>query len=182
MALFSGTLLADGTARGPVDRAIAKRLVVERVPGTTVVEGGRCGYGCNMNVLAHVATSVRLDERLPLYGWLEDKDFVYRCSSYGKIACFDGCILVHLGVASGRMSGQKLGFSQIVNPYYLWRKGSIPSLRQVLAFWARAVLGNLHGFILREADIDRLGRLHGNLLGLRNVAIGKAWPELVVDV
>ena len=85
------------------------------------------GYGCNMSVrLAAVRRhELTFDERLPLYGWLEDVDFSRRLAPFGRIVRAQATRGVHLGVKQGRQPGLKLGYSQIANPFYLMRKGTM---------------------------------------------------------
>src|SRR5262245_27468434 len=82
-------------------------------------------YGANMAVpLAPIyAHSLRFDENLPLYGWLEDVDFSRQLAPYGCIVKNRRMVGVHLGVKIGRVSGFRFGYSQIANPLYLCRKG-----------------------------------------------------------
>src|SRR5437899_5753541 len=56
-------------------------------------------YGCNMAIrLAPVRLhGIRFDERLPLYGWLEDVDFSRQLAPYGNIVKATGLKGVHLG-------------------------------------------------------------------------------------
>ena len=37
-------------------------------------------------------------------------------------------VLSHLAAPTGRLSGLMFGYSQIVNPFYLWRKNGKPGL------------------------------------------------------
>ena len=76
---------------------------------------------------------VRFDENLPLYGWAEDVDFCRQLATYGRIVENARTTGVHLGSNSGRTSGVCFGYSQIANPLYLWRKGTLPPI----ALWAR---------------------------------------------
>src|SRR5262249_14255698 len=64
-------------------------------------------YGANMAVpLAPIyAHSLRFDENLPLYGWLEDVDFSRQLAPYGCIVKNRRMVGVHLGVKIGRVSG-----------------------------------------------------------------------------
>ena len=80
--------------------------------------------GCNMafRLPTARAAGVEFDEALPLYGWLEDVDFSRRMAPYGKIISWPNCRGVHMAVKRGRTSGVKLGYSQVMNPFYLWRK------------------------------------------------------------
>mgnify|MGYP000606119618 CR=1 FL=1 len=70
---------------------------------------------------------LRFDERLPLYGWLEDLDYCRRMSPYGRIQRSSMLVGVHMGVKGGRQSGVRLGYSQVANPIYFVIKGSMPA-------------------------------------------------------
>jgi hypothetical protein len=128
---------------------------------------------------------LRFDERLVLYGWLEDKDFAAAIARRGgrlvKCAAARG---VHMGVKDGRVSGDKVGYSQIVNPIYMWRKGTM-SASQMANHLFRNLASNIALSARPEPFIDRRGRLRGNLLGLADVLRGRIEPEraaAIVDV
>lgn len=174
VVLFDGAVIADGAVIGEIDRVHARNLLSAHVT-SEAVRDLRDPYGCNMTVRASVAQAVRFDERLPLYGWLEDRDFGIRCARRGVVARYAGCAIVHLGTSSGRVSGDRMGLSQIVNPHYLWRKGVL-EFPELLHFWARAMTGNVMGLARLDPRIDRWGRLKGNLIGLGAVLRGDG-PE-----
>ena len=83
-------------------------------------------YGCNMAFRAAAIRGRRFDERLVLYGWLEDRDFGSALAKEGgrlvKLAAARG---VHMGAKGGRVRGERLGYSQVVNPLYMNRKGTM---------------------------------------------------------
>lgn len=135
-------------------------------------------YGCNMSFRTSSIGEVRFDERLPLYGWQEDIDFSGRLRRQGRIVYVPDMLGVHLGVKSGRVSGIKFGYSQIVNPTYLIRKGSIPA-----TFGLNLILRNVAANLLRslwsEPDVDRRGRLKGNAIAAYHLAQGRIEPEYI---
>jgi GT2 family glycosyltransferase len=141
------------------------------------------GYGCNMAVrLAPArANNCRFDEKLPLYGWLEDVDFSQQLGRYGRIVKTRAAWGVHLGIKQGRQSGMRLGYSQIANPIYLLRKGTCPWPRAV-----RLMTRNLGANCLRslrpEPYIDRLGRVRGNFRALSDLVVGKLDPERILEL
>ena len=134
-------------------------------------------YGCNMAFRVSAIGDLRFDERLVLYGWLEDRDFGASLAKRGgrliKSADARG---VHMGVKGGRVSGDRLGYSQVVNPLYMMRKGTM-TVMQVADHIFRNVASNLAGSLKSEPFIDRRGRLRGNLIGLKDVMLGKLRPE-----
>jgi glycosyltransferase involved in cell wall biosynthesis len=135
------------------------------------------GYGCNMAlrmapVLHH---GVRFDENLPLYGWLEDIDFSRRLAAHGRIVKYTALRGVHLGTKRGRTSGLKLGYSQIANPVYMLRKGSL-SFGYALKHLLRNVAKNAARALWPEPWVDRRGRLKGNCLAMLDLARGRIAP------
>ena len=105
----------------------------------------------------------QFDEALPFYAWQEDIDFSRQLASFGRIVRADALTGVHLGVKRGRTSGVRFGYSQIANPIYFIRKGTVS-----LSFGGRTMTKNLLANVIRtlhpEAHIDRRGRLKGNIL------------------
>jgi GT2 family glycosyltransferase len=139
-------------------------------------------YGCNMAVrlspiLEH---ALAFDEQLPLYGWLEDVDFSRSIARYGRSVRVEGARGVHLGVRSGRQPGRKLGYSQVANPVYLIRKGTMSKGRAVAQI-GRNILANTRGLLFNDRLIDRWGRLNGNLLALSDLLVGRASPSRILE-
>jgi hypothetical protein len=135
-------------------------------------------YGCNMAFRRSAIQNVFFDERLVLYGWQEDRDFggALRLRGGRSIKIGSACG-VHLGQKAARLPGRKLGYSQVVNPLYLHRKGTM-TLRSVINHLFSNLSSNLvRSFAAPEAHIDRMGRLRGNLIGLKEVVLGTAAPE-----
>lgn len=134
-------------------------------------------YGCNMAFLLSAIGDLRFDERLVLYGWLEDRDFGGALAKRGgrliKCASARG---VHMGVKSGRVAGDRLGYSQVVNPVYMLRKGTM-TLGQVAGQISRNISSNIARAARPEPFIDRRGRLRGNLRGFADVLRGRLEPE-----
>ncbi len=184
-AVATGTVIADG-AKGPgiaPDRARAI-LAADTPPADPLAaEPAFNGYGCNMAlrldpVFAH---GLRFDENLPLYAWYEDIDLTRRMLPHGRILRLAGARGVHLGTKAGRVPGVRLGYSQVVNPIYLARKGSFPWNHAVPSA-ARHVLVNLLKSARPEPEVDRWGRFRGNLRGLRDLATGRADPRRILDL
>jgi glycosyltransferase involved in cell wall biosynthesis len=140
-------------------------------------------YGCNMSLrLAPVhGQGLRFDENLPLYGWLEDVDFCRRLAPYGRIVRNARAAGVHLGSNGGRTSGVRFGYSQIANPLYLWRKGTL-RLNRALAQMSRNLLANLANAIRPEPWVDRRGRVLGNVLGFFDLLVGRLHPRRILEL
>ncbi len=179
LVVATGEVIADG-AKGPgLEVAAGRRLLAAdtlRPPVLASVPAFN-GYGCNMAVrLATVrAHGIRVDENLPLYAWYEDLDFTRLLGRHGSICRLPAARGVHLGVKFGRGSGLRLGYSQVVNPVYLGRKGTYPWNRGLRSI-ARHCLMNLLRSARPEPWVDRWGRFRGNLAGLRDLLRGKADP------
>lgn len=140
-------------------------------------------YGCNMALRLSVIrdADLRFDARLPLYGWLEDVDFTRRMARYGGLVGLDAMWGVHLSEKRGRTSGVRLGYSQIANPLYLMRKGTMKPSR-ALAQSARNLARNFQRFAFPEGWVDRRGRVRGNLLAIHDLLRGRLRPERIVDL
>lgn len=138
-------------------------------------------YGCNMSIRAAVVGTLRFDERLVLHGWQEDIDFSGQLRARGRVVKMADLLGVHLGVKTGRVSGRRLGYSQVVNPTYLILKGSMPP-RFALNLMARNVTANLVKSFWTEPYIDRRGRLLGNLIGVYHLATGRIEPEYILKL
>jgi GT2 family glycosyltransferase len=134
-------------------------------------------YGCNMAFRRSVIGESRFDERLVFYGWLEDRDFGGTLAKKGGrlVKCTSACG-VHMGVKRSRVSGDRLGYSQVVNPCYLLKKGTM-TFGEVIGQIFRNVVSNIVFSVSPEPYIDRRGRLRGNLLGFADVLRGRLEPE-----
>ena len=180
--VVTGHVVQDGI-RGPgllFDEGLARLATRRPVSDTDPNVAPRTGaYGCNMSIRAEAARGHFFDERLVLYGWQEDIDFTHQLWQRGRVVQIDTLEGVHLGHKSGRVSGVRFGYSQMVNPLYLIRKGTMPP-HFGLALMARNLAGNLLKSIRPEAYIDRRGRLKGNLLGLWHAATGRLEPEYIL--
>lgn len=141
------------------------------------------GYGCNMAVRLRPVyeNGIRFDENLPLYGWLEDIDFSRRLARFGEIVSCRQLSGVHLAVKKGRSPGVRLGYSQLANPIYMMRKGSISSKYAFKHIW-RNFVSNLVKSLAPEPWVDRRGRLKGNLLALVDLLRARLHPKRVLDL
>ncbi|PTE20595.1 glycosyltransferase [Cereibacter changlensis JA139] len=183
VVMMTGRVLADGIGGAGLRPEEAARILAASPPdpgaGMTPVYNG---YGCNMAFRAGpVLAGLRFDDRLPLYGWLEDVDFSRRISGHGRIMRNDALRGVHLGVKSGRTSGVRLGYSQIANPLHLIARRSMSPPRALLML-ARNVAANGVKALRPEPWVDRRGRLRGNLLAFRDLLRGRLAPERALEL
>lgn len=184
VVLFWGCTVADGVKAGGISRAAARRILRRAAPAPKAFEAfevSHRAYGCNMIARRQVSDANPFDEKLPLYAWLEDRDFAARCARFGTVGRYPGCTMVHLGDSSGRTSGRAFGYSQIANPVYLRRKGSMRGAECVW-FVVRALIRNAAGALACERRVDRAGRLLGNTAALLDLARGRADPERIVTI
>lgn len=177
----TGLVLADGVCRGGISWAHAAALVeaydaAPARPARPLADG--TSYGCNMAFRCAAAMGLRFDERLPLYGWQEDVDFGGQIARRGRVVKTDAFAGVHLGVTKARSPGVRLGFSQMVNPVYLVRKGTMRA-RHAAWIMGRNLIANHARALAPEPYVDRRGRLVGNWRGLLHLAAGRADPERV---
>ena len=120
-------------------------------------------------------------ERLVLFGWLEDIDFTSQLRRFGRVIGLSTLHGVHLGLKIGRVSGERFGYSQIINPIYLIRKGSVPA-SFALPLMGRNLAANLVRSLWPEPYIDRRGRLRGNLIALAHLLKGRIEPEYIQKI
>lgn len=185
MVVATGHVIADG-AKGPgITVEEGRALLAADLPAAEphATEPAFNGYGCNMAVrLAPVRDhALRFDEDLPLYAWYEDIDFTRRLGAHGTILRLPGARGVHLGTKAGRVSGLRFGYSQVVNPIYLARKGSFPWSHAIPSA-ARHCLINLLRSAFPEPHVDRFGRFRGNLIALADLLRGRAAPRRILDL
>lgn len=142
-------------------------------------------YGCNSAVRRASLENVRFDERLVLYGWLEDADFSHHLSKHGLVCYSPELIGVHLMYPSGGRSNHvRFGFSQIMNPFYLHRKNG-PALRfsEVLrGHWGKAVAANLVRSMIGNNKSVRRDRLRGNMVAFKLLILGRVEPEYAKEL
>jgi GT2 family glycosyltransferase len=181
----TGRPMRDG-ANGPglsAEDALAMIFADVRKPTNPAISKTYGTYGCNM---AFRMSPIRqhgllFDEDLPLYGWQEDIDFSRRLSPFGRIIESNSLCGVHLGAKGGRTSGVRVGYSQIANPIYLIRKGTVSIAFGWSLMW-RNVLANLAKSISSEPWVDRRGRLRGNCLALIDLVLGRISPQRILHL
>lgn len=181
----TGHALADGSKTAGLTWEEAARLVEradrqpKQPPGS--IKENFSPIGCNMAFRVSAIGELRFDERLVLYAWQEDTDFGARIAKRGRRVFCDALWGVHLGTKGGRTSGCRLGYSQMVNPRYLIAKGTMRPLKAI-ELAGRNLLANASRALYPEPYIDRRGRLHGNLIGLWDVATGRWRPERAAEL
>lgn len=182
-AVVTGNVVLDGARNAGIPLANALNSVAQAAqrwqPRTVHEREG--AYGCNMSFRTAMIGSLRFEERLPLYGWLEDIDFSSQMAAFGKVVWVSDIVGAHLGAKGGRSSGVRLGYSQVINPLFLIRKGTL-SWRLGLRLVARNVASNVRHCIRPEPYVDRRGRLRGNLLAAAHLIRGRLDPTWVLKL
>jgi succinoglycan biosynthesis transport protein ExoP len=182
----TGCVLADGATGPGLSAEEGLRILGSRSTGES--DGDKffeCygTYGCNM---AFRAEPIRLnkilfDENLPFYGWQEDIDFSRQLVRHGLIVTANSLQGVHLGTKLGRTSGVRFGYSQIANPVYLIRKGTLSWKRAANLMW-RNIAANLVRSLSPEPWVDRRGRLKGNMLAAIDLVLGRSSPRRILQL
>lgn len=180
---ITGCLLADGihTEFGVPETDVASYLDGSKAKmpnwsntgGRRIIDGL---YGCNMAVRGLAAVNERFDERLPMYAWQEDADFTARTRRHGDLILLPECIGVHMGASSGRTSGVRFGYSQIANPIFLARKGTM-TWRRALTLMSRNILSNVAKTVQQNRIKDFSGRLRGNIRAFAHLFLGRLDPQ-----
>ncbi len=88
---------------------------------------------------------------------------------------------MHLGTKLGRSPGRRLGYSQVANPIYLFRKGSY-SFGRAAPSVGRNLAANADRSLQPESYIDRRGRLRGNGLAFLDLLRGRLALERILDL
>jgi hypothetical protein len=185
VAAANGFLIADGINSEGISYEEAMRLVSEydarrHSPGRTLRQLSGL-YGCNMVYRNSAIGAERFDENLPLYAWQEDIDFAARVGTRGRLVLTDAFAGVHQGVKGARLAGVRLGYSQIANPIYLMRKGTLGKVEGTKLI-VRNMLMNHARALLPEPWVDRLGRCKGNWLGIFDLIRRKDRPDRVLSI
>lgn len=180
IVVATGVVIRDGILGPGLTIAEAEQALMTDQQPEAVLSPVYNAYGCNMIVRIQpvLANAILFDENLPAYAWQEDVDFCRRLQPYGRIVKASQLRGVHLGVKIGRTSGLRLGYSQIANPLYLFRKGSV-SLTWALKLMGKNVLSNLSGALNPPPYIDRRGRLKGNGIAFLHLLKGSLDPRTI---
>lgn len=182
IAVATGTVLADGIHGPGISAGEARSILAADRGEPKTIRPAYNAYGCNMLVRMAAVRSVaaRFDEILPLYGWQEDVDFCRQLAGQGEIVHSTALRGVHLGSKRGRTSGLRFGYSQIANPIYLWRKGSLTG-RKALRLMAGNVAANVIGSLREQPYVDRRGRLKGNGIALLDLMRARLHPQRILS-
>jgi hypothetical protein len=178
----TGTLLADGIHGPGISYEDACAMIRDHDSSYSppaIALSRRFGlYGCNMAFRRSAIHGLLFDEALPKYAWQEDVDFARQVAQRGKIGGTNAFVGVHQGSKNGRSSGAQLGYSQIANPVYLMRKGTM-SPRFAGGHMARNILANMARSLSPEPWVDRRGRLKGNMIAIADVLRGRDDPRRI---
>lgn len=187
IAAASGKVVADGAYGGKGierDAAIKALREYEGCRDCTGIDIKEF-YGCNMFVRNQVLRTVRFDERLPLYGWLEDRDFLWHCAKLGKMVRNQASLIAHLATRSGRTSDVRYGYTKIANPFYMWKKSVIASLPELIVmFWMKTTSANIVRAMnpKQPPSADYRKRLKGNLMAYRDLLLFRLDPENILKI
>jgi GT2 family glycosyltransferase len=184
LAALTGKVAADGVRQGEIAVSEALRILDDVDPGTGtgMISPSYGLYGCNFAVRKDLLKTELFDARLALYSWLEDEDLARRLARHGKLEIHESCVCVHLGANSGGRTGHlRFGYSQITNPVYLWKKGSL-TIRRTIYLTLKPLATNALRSLLAGDKASRRERLHGNWMSLTDLARGRVTPERIVDL
>jgi glycosyltransferase involved in cell wall biosynthesis len=183
VVIATGHVLADGILGDSISLSQALDIIDARGPASDNVQDVYNAYGCNMAIRMRPVLQHQLsfDEKLPLYGWLEDVDFSRSIARYGRSVRVASAKGVHMGVKSGRQPGLRLGYSQMANPFYMVGKKTMSPLR-AFSQMARNLIANAAGTVRGDRSVDRRGRLSGNLMALSEIVTGRASPARALDL
>jgi glycosyltransferase involved in cell wall biosynthesis len=182
----TGHVLVDGVLSGGIPLSEGQTIVNQADSSRTMPTPNKyrvraeSPYGCNMAFRSKTIDQLVFDERLVLCGWLEDLDFALQASAHARMIWTDLVWGVHLGVTGGRDSGVRFGYSQVVNPWYLMKKGTISPLGAFRRI-GQGTAGNML-LICQKTHINRRGRLMGNMIGIKDIISGKWAPEKITDL
>lgn len=178
IACITGYVVADGILGPGLTREEALARIAAHDPsGSNWVVENESPYGCNMAFRCTAIKGLRFDERLVLYGWLEDRDFGGALAKRGgRRVRIGNAYGVHLGTKGGRVSGRKFGYSQVMNPIYLRRKKTMTS-QEAFNQISRNIMANIVKSVHPEPYVDRRGRLIGNLIAALDLLRLRLTPE-----
>jgi GT2 family glycosyltransferase len=176
IVVVTGSVIADGINGPGYTFEQASKFLAAADGDPNRIEENFSPYGCNMAYRKSSLRDIWFDERLVLYGWQEDRDFGSLVAQHGRAVKVSGALGVHLGIKRGRVSGVRLGYSQIVNPVYLYQKGTM-NLMTAISHMSKNCAMNLARSFFPEPFVDRRGRLRGNWIALFDIIRGQVLPE-----
>ena len=178
--MITGEVVEDGILGPGLTIEEAKKAVADLPPVADRLSDVYNGYGCNMSFrMAPVREhDIMFDETLPLYGWQEDVDFSNRLLSKGDLVETNAFVGVHRGTKRSRSPGKKLGYSQVANPLYLVKKGSM-SRGRAYKLMIKNLIANHVKIMTPEPWVDRAGRANGNWHALFDLVRGKMDPQKI---
>lgn len=179
-----GLVLADGATGPGVTIDVALQIVGEAersriAPDLRVTKPADALYGCNMAYRYHAVKDLRFDEDLPLYAWFEDLDFGARVD--GQLAHCQAFQGVHRAEKKGREKGRRLGYSQVANPIYMARKGTLTPSYCFQAVLRRVAMNHLR-LGRSEPWVDRRGRAIGNWMAFSDLLRGRMHPSRILEI
>jgi GT2 family glycosyltransferase len=184
----TGRVLIDGVTVGELEWSEGQSMVDKADSSAKMItmndhntQSNKSPYGCNMAFRAKTIEQLKFDERLVLGGWLEDLDFGFRAGFRARMISTDALWGVHIGAQRGRTSGLRFGYSQMVNPWYLMKKRSMKPFDACLNI-VRGLFRNALGVIFQDSLIDRWGRLKGNMIAIKDIALGQWAPERITEL
>ena len=182
LAGLDGVVLADGVHKGGHSLAAAEAIIAAGRPVLKARDTrSRPGpmvslYGCNMIARSDILRDLTFDEGLPYYAWMEDYDFSIRVGRHGSLKRSSKLVGVHLGSTKTRSSGLRTGYSQIANPYYLVRKGTMPPRVGCRYIFTSLVVNALKSPFPAKF-VDWRGRLAGNMRAVADLLRGRLSPH-----
>jgi GT2 family glycosyltransferase len=183
VAIVNGANLAHGIyPAGSLDRDTAKQLIQKALasrdqPRLNAVPMNTA-YGCRMSVRGSLLGKVFFDERLAIYGYLEDLDFALSCKRYGSIVENPQALGVHIEVSFGRTSEKRRGYSEVVNPFYICSKKTGAKLSRTILSTCYRTMRNA-ATALQSRDPKRF---EGNLMGWLDTLKGQGRPEKILEI
>jgi GT2 family glycosyltransferase len=187
VAAFSGNVIENGNIdRDAARTRVASYSLPEGMPAFGLLPDNWPGlYGCAMCVRREVVEKEPFDEALPLYALGEDIEAGFRFRRHGLVGGSARCVVAHLAVRTGRLSEFRVGYSQIANCVYFWQKNIGYSFYDLLRQLSRTISANLIYGVLSSRDfranVDRRGRLRGNVKGLLDWPMRKLKPNRILE-
>lgn len=187
---FSGIPVLNRPQDGLMPHSVAREILKAQPlsPFTHTDQKGL--YGCNMVSRTYAARREKFDENLALYALLEDRDFGIRLRKYGRVTEYSGARVIHLGTPGGRVSQRQQGYTQIMNPAYLYKKGQGYNISDIYHGPIKSFFANVAGVLGLSKSLtpndpayyNRSERLQGNFIAMRDILRGKINPQGVRHV